>query len=377
MATIREIFGTGNVRDLMLAERSNYKLHPEYTLVNPDLIVGLELEIEKWKDNVDRTFRGFTFEHDGSLRGNAVEAITKPMYSKFVPEKLESFFTKFEVEPNMYSERCSTHVHVNCQDMEVEQVAAICLLYQLLERCLFAFIGHDRSDNIFCTPWSQCNISKRMLYKLLEDVNYSTANWQKYTALNLIPLRDRGTVEFRHLEGTCDVARITAWLNIIGSMFAYAKANKLEDIKNTIAAMNTVSNYDAFMRDVFGPFSATLAGYRNELIEGVIDCKMAILGTAVNHPAAVPPVAQDGDLFRMMDEILNNPPRDGRRLQPGWEHLRIAVHPDFVPGSNFIVQAQVVEQHAQFMAERMRDDIDRMFDEDARDMAEVRGEPHF
>lgn len=289
---------------LMLVEKGNYKVSPDYTFVNPDLIVGLELEIENWP-YFDAAFRGFTFHSDGSLRGASTEAVTRPMYSKYVPEKLESFFKKFGVTEENYSERCSVHVHVNCQNLAVEQVAAICLLYQVTERVLFSFIGNERDTNIFCVPWSQCNLSSRMLGRLLQDANYTVRGWQKYTALNLLPLRDRGTIEFRHMEGTCDVKRITTWLNIIGSIVKYATSRHIDDIRSQIASLNTNSNYEMFIYSVFGDLVEVFTDLRANLQQGVIDCKVAMIGA--NEPVKKEDPATVMD--RRFDELMRGAER--------------------------------------------------------------------
>lgn len=75
--------------------------------------------------------------------------------------------------------------------------------------------------------------------------------WQKYTALNLVPVNTQGSIEFRHLEGTCDVKRIMGWINLISRMYNHAIYNPLNQIKMEIVGMNTVSNYREWLDNVF------------------------------------------------------------------------------------------------------------------------------
>ena len=279
MTTIRNYFGMDEVIHMMLKDKS-YSEHPVYKLANPDLVVGVECEIEGWNVADELRHIGFHFETDGSLRNNGMEAITKPTKSKYVPALLEGLYKHFNITENNYSQRCSTHVHVNCQDLELEQVKLLALLYQVLERPIFGFIGHDRQDNIFCVPWSQCNLSVDFAHKFIYDPNYTVRSWQKYTALNLLPLRDRGTVEFRHLEGTCDLERITAWLNIIGMMHRYASEHDYDEFKATILDMNSISNYGAFIESVLGEHSVHLTSlptYQQDIALGVVDCKLCMI----------------------------------------------------------------------------------------------------
>jgi len=317
MTTIKEIWNNEDVSRIMLADKW-YKEHPEYKLVNPNLIVGLELEIEGWDVEKEALHRGFTFTSDGSLRGDSIEAITKPTYSKFVPHLLEGFYQHFEVKQRNYSERCSTHVHVNCQNLTKHQLRNVCVLYQALERVLFAWIGEEREQNIFCIPWYQCNISNKFVYKFLSSTDDTVRRWQKYTALNLLPIREQGTIEFRHLEGTCDITRITAWLNIIGSIFKYACEVTYKELRATIANMNSVSNYGAFVENVFGEYATLLTGlpaYKELLAMGIVDCKLLLVDDNrvqedVPQPVRAAPAAVEmaGNVYNqvIMDDIDNS-----------------------------------------------------------------------
>jgi Putative amidoligase enzyme len=295
MTTVLQHFGLSPVSSILISVR-NYKETPDLVLSNPDLYVGLELEIEGWNDDYERAFRGFRFETDGSLRNNGIEAITLPLKSKHVPYLLTTFFKNKGITERNYSGRCSTHVHVDAQQLTIEQVQSVCLLYQTLERVLFDFIGNDRDNNIFCVPWYQCSISQDFVRKFANDANYTTRSWQKYTALNILPLRSQGTLEFRHLEGTCDVTRITNWLNILGCIVKYTVDNSLDDIKQLILNMNTVSNYGAFVENVFGQWAPLLTSnpdYQLSISNGVIDSKICLLNdkpikdTETRRPATI------------------------------------------------------------------------------------------
>jgi len=276
MSIIRQLYGLQDVNERLSADK-NYRA---VAVHNPDLIVGLELEIERWPTPPeDCRHRGFTFTSDGSLRNSGVEAITKPTKLKNIPNLLKSFFTHFEVTEDNYSDRCSIHVHVNCQDLSVEQVRTICLLYQAVERILFNFVDDSRRGNIFCVPWCESGVADRFVPRFLDDPVSTIRIWQKYSALNLLPLRELGTIEFRHLEGTCDLGKIITWLDIISHIFSYATSVDYQELKTTILKMNTVSNYGEFINTVFGDVAPVLQStedFSNCLALGIIDCKLAL-----------------------------------------------------------------------------------------------------
>jgi len=248
-------------------------------LPSPDLLVGLELEMENFPGWTEQEFGGIRFTEDGSLRNFGCEAITAPIALNQMPNFLTAFYERMEVTDKNYSERCSTHVHANVQDMTTEQVSTLALLYQTAERLLFQFIGHDRQNNIFCVPWYQSGLTASIVDKLAQDAYITTRHWQKYSALNLIPIGSQGTVEFRHLYGTCDVKFITNWLCLIGRLFEYAKSVPLAEARERIINMNTVSNYREWLYSVFGSDADLLtvpSDFEVQLSKGVVDSKVML-----------------------------------------------------------------------------------------------------
>lgn len=243
---------------------------------DPALLYGVELEIENVPNAGDMVVPGIDVVRDGSLRNNGMEFITKPMSFSNLAYCLGTFFTKNELTEANYSERCSIHVHANVQDLESSQVQTIALLYQVVERILFRWVGHDREHNIFCVPLHQTNIT----YNTVGNGVESFRGWEKYTALNFIPIFQQGTIEFRHMNGHPDPKKIMVWCNIIGSLFSWARGNSFEDTKKTLVELNTSSAYDTLMFGVFGnlmdeflPFK----DYKSLLEEGVLDVKYSLI----------------------------------------------------------------------------------------------------
>lgn len=278
--TVQAFWGMNDVSRYMLAD-GNYRTG-SLPIVLPDHIVGIELEIEGLPEGLD--FRhGFNVDSDGSLRNNGLEAISHPTKAKFLEWTLTNIFTRNKITEANYSDRTSTHFHINMQDKTIDQVRSVALTYQTVERSLFNFIGEDRENNIYCVPWYQAGFTSGMLDKLVKATDVNVRTWQKYTALNLLPLRDKGTLEFRHLRGTCDVKEIINWLNIVLSIVKYGVSHSYDDVSKIIMDMNTVSNYDQFMREVFGEHAELLTRYSNcqrLLSQGVVDSKLMLMKEA-------------------------------------------------------------------------------------------------
>ncbi len=248
----------------------------------PDRLVGIELEIEEFDPEASRSFGGFKFETDGSLRssmtGVGIEAITLPVAMKAAPGMLAAFFGKYGITDRNYSERCSVHVHVNVLDMNAEQLATLGLLYQTVERLLFEFVDENRRNSIFCVPWYQSGLTYNYVSSIVESTT-STRNWQKYSALNLLPVFEQGSVEFRHMQGTCDIQKLTVWLALIGKLFDIAVSKPLDQVKEELFQMNTVSNYREWLVDTFGQYAdhfLALPHYEQALFRGVVDSKFML-----------------------------------------------------------------------------------------------------
>jgi len=253
------------------------------TAINPDLVIGLELETENCQIHSGTFYAklcgplNIMVEHDGSLRGVAYEFITAPMRSQDAIGCLGEFFNKSKFIDDNYSDRCSVHVHVNCTDMTLEQITNVALLYTTIEEILFEFVGGNRDTNIFCIPWNQCRQHFDLVHRFLNDTSYTLRNWNKYTALNLIPLSSQGTIEFRQLHGTSDMAKITTWINIIGAIFAYAKSVQLNTLIARIKELNTSSFYEMFFNDVLGGQLPYNEVYSRKLEEGIIFAKYSLM----------------------------------------------------------------------------------------------------
>ena len=252
---------------------------------DPALLMGLELEIEGIPvDPSELYVSGMGGEADNSLRDNEYgrgwEFITRPATFSVAAHTLSQFFAKAKLsQERNYSERCSIHVHANVQDLTPEQLKSVCLLYQVFERLFYSYAGEDRDKNIFCVPWSETTLTHTLIDTLLDANLKGFRNWQKYTGLNLIPVQTQGTIEFRHLPGTCDLSRIFDWMNLIGSLFVTARNTPFEEIKSFIVNVNTTSEYKHLVHRVFGEWARVLdMPYMDtQLEEGVLDVKYMLL----------------------------------------------------------------------------------------------------
>lgn len=261
--------------------------YPEYKpdsirVIDPDLVFGVELEIEGVPHWPDLEISGMGSTSDGSLRNNGREFLLRPQKYADAVATLTKFFSnaKLSNETN-YSERCSIHVHSNCQDLTFDQLQVILLLYQVTERLLFNWIGFGRSQNIFCVPWYDTNLTHSLFDGRKNVDKYS--NWMKYSALNLAPLYTYGTIEWRHMHGHCDSERLFQWMRIISCFFRYARKAELKEVKEFFTSLNTNSHYNRFVESIFQEemgFIYEQPLWEQALEEGVLLMKYALAAPA-------------------------------------------------------------------------------------------------
>lgn len=281
MNTIIEIFGMSPVFP--------WRTNKAQAIPNPrpSLVYGLEFEIE----NADGGLRipGITVTDDGSLRNNGWEYITSPatysnivcltekLFSELRPEEIRNPDGTYNYRSN-YSSRTSIHVHTNVQDLTKEQLLNLCSVYTVFERLLFQFIGDNRNENIYTVPWYDTDIAAN-LQQRIQVLEHGGIAWEKYTALNLLPIQDKGTVEWRHMAGTNNLPKILTWLRLIGHMYNFACVKSFNEISALFKNLNTTSVYDAAITSIFKDDAKHLMidNYKALMEEGVITFKSNVI----------------------------------------------------------------------------------------------------
>lgn len=233
-------------------------------------LVGIEVEVENQAHRRPSN-QVWTVTDDGSLRNGGVEFISRPIPAEYAPAALKHLFHGDFDQEYCFSPRTSVHVHINMQDVQSEKVIDLLMIYGLFEKALFRFVGKARWKNIYCTPVTETNLLVNLASRGLR------MHWEKYTGFNLLPLQEKGTVEFRHMHGTIDVKKLSVWVDMIAHLKAYVLANKTEDIRRTIINFNG-GQIDSLGRSVFGELWEFLqVSDPNEVVSRVAVLKMGMV----------------------------------------------------------------------------------------------------
>ena len=229
-----------------------------------DNAFGFEIELENVRGHTNNELQGLIqsgvvrIVEDGSLRNNGKEFVTRPfdlpkessMLASVQSEILRSFP---EVSASL---RCGVHVHMNVRELTLNQLGRFLTLYCLVEKIILNHTG-ERGTNHFCVPVMDSENSQMYLkaWKSSSDTVHSLClRGQKYSALNVKPVVELGTVEARMLAGEYwNTSKVSDLAKVLQNLKDMARQDhKAPEFKNWIWDINTTSSYEHFLQHVFG-----------------------------------------------------------------------------------------------------------------------------
>lgn len=180
----------------------------------PRCNIGLEWEFEL-ATNLMIYIQGLrnnnyvTLKEDGSLRDRGIEVVTvgDGLFGEDLSDAIALVAEAVRTATPICNYRTGFHVHIDIRDMEEKELHNMLLLYCLLEKPIFNFVGRDRWKSNFCVPWFRSD-NHFVNLRELESFNAKTApaiasklrSLSRYSALNCQSIAKFGTLEFRHLE---------------------------------------------------------------------------------------------------------------------------------------------------------------------------------
>ncbi len=224
-------------------------------LVNSDILFGYELEMEgfRWgmadQNEVNGMF--WSIENDGSLRGEfPTELISRPMGGRTAVRNLRGVCKILNTQEDIFSYRCSTHIHMNALELDVQNLPALGLLTVLCDNAMFAAGGANRNANYNSRPISLvsqevdaiaefCANPEQMHVDIPREFRYMGTNWKAIDKF--------GTVEFRHFPGCSDAKLLIWWTNLLCRLYNAAETYPVKDLMGF-----AMKGQNCFGRKVFG-----------------------------------------------------------------------------------------------------------------------------
>jgi len=226
--------------------------------------VGVEVELEE-VGNANWELDYWNVERDGSLRRNGLEFnFREPLFGVDIIAALD----ELERGMAMYGERfplgtviddnTSVHVHVDCRDLDTEQLHNFILTAILFEQVLFKYAAPERENNIFCLPLTRAedelSVAGRIAGTLTENssdgLRMYSSEAAKYSSINLSALHEFGSIEFRAHKGEWRKDPLLRWTNILLRLKESAKESIITKDTYYNAVFNTHPR--SLLNNVFG-----------------------------------------------------------------------------------------------------------------------------
>lgn len=193
----------------------------------PDQFVGVEIEFENFSRRQLTALEQETpcfweIRDDGSLRNGAEAVLTQATMGRQLTAALDQFYnriTQFDTGP-----RTSIHVHLNMrQDYDsLESLRNLVILYFMYEDAFFRIADENRKWCSYCNPFEDNAPSPLLalfraqsLDHLIDSINNTAHNTNRYYGLNLYSLARYGTLEFRHFPCVKQKELVVSWIRLL------------------------------------------------------------------------------------------------------------------------------------------------------------------
>lgn len=167
--------------------------------------------------------RDWTYVEDGSLRNGGIEFVSRPLTRHSLRPAITHLWDYFRAGRMRGTVRTGIHIHASCLHLETADVYRILQHYALVEPVLMAFCGPEREENIYCIPWYRGTDEPAKIIRWLEEQDRFLLEREehpcKYSALNVLPLRRYGTIEFRHAPTWTDEAPMQQWAEAVRAVW--------------------------------------------------------------------------------------------------------------------------------------------------------------
>lgn len=218
-------------------------------------LVGIELELEGVNiPSVPRNF-SWVIERDGSLINNGREFIlAEPRWGQDLEDSINQLYDLLDEGTYTLSSRTSTHIHMDVREMEPLEVFSVVSMFALTERILFNNFGQERVKSNFCLPlFADTQVFEVINQVLRGGVEEFVDALDKYSALNLRPMRTQGSIEFRFAQATKTREDMLFLLKTLYCIFNPSKEGlEVEDLLNQHNGMSLLGEPIDVIKGLFG-----------------------------------------------------------------------------------------------------------------------------
>jgi hypothetical protein len=149
---------------------------------------------------------------------------------------LNKLCQNLESEDAEVNDTCGVHIHVYAADLEPKQVGHVLACYHWISKMIVTIAG--REDTEYARDLSINEIKNGIKHGKISGIKMKSVNTMHLNS-------DRGTIEFRQMEGTLNYKKITVWAWLVRGLVTCAqrgmtlssliKAKNLEDVMSVMS----------------------------------------------------------------------------------------------------------------------------------------------
>lgn len=146
-------------------------------------------------------------QNDGSLN-RGVEVVSPPLTSTEEVKKV--VYVLLKVIKARVSVKTGFHLHIDCNDLNLEQIKNAYKLYNKYESSsIQSLLEKDRHNNYYCSPicWYMEDVLNA---RTIEE--FKNCMGTRYVSVNSKSYIKYGTIELRAHKGSLDIDRIESWI---------------------------------------------------------------------------------------------------------------------------------------------------------------------
>lgn len=163
---------------------------------------------------------------DGSLRGEAIEyVLSTPVLPEEVGGMIDGLYDALEKNKTVLecSNRCSTHVHRNMSGQTINVITSTIALWATFEDQFVEWCGEERQTNHFCLGMKDSLSTVQAWEGYLKSGVLPRGRELKYAAMNVMPLFERGSLEFRCGPAPQDKEKVKQYVAFVYALTEYAR----------------------------------------------------------------------------------------------------------------------------------------------------------
>lgn len=237
--------------------------------------IGLELEMEGARlpreghlEGTKAPVTGAYWQaiNDGSLRGESREFIlSTPCTVEELPVMASGLWDTFNLMGTRLnnSNRCSTHVHINISGKTVNEITSAIVLWGTFEEVLINWCGEERIRNHHALSTKDAvSLVNAWDHYLRTGSTGQFGRELKYSALNVLPIWEKGSLEFRCGPASNDPTLPVKWATFIHGFVKYVtdKYKNPEDIGHDLSERGGLAMFTDICK------SASVEGFGAEVI---------------------------------------------------------------------------------------------------------------